>query len=145
VKAVLSCIKPYQQFGKGEKMNVVIKIGLCLLLAGCVLGLAGCKKGADENKPMDQVQAEAAKMNVEQLRAKAMEYKNAIVAKNAEIEKVLAKMKEIPVTEQLGAEAKALKTDIESLNKSMAALTERFQVYYNKLKEMGGNVSGLEL
>jgi uncharacterized coiled-coil DUF342 family protein len=84
-------------------------------------------------------------MNVEQLKATAMQYKNAIVAKKAEIEKVLAKMKEIPVTEQLGAEANALKTDIDNLNKSVTALTERFQVYYNKLKEMGGNVSGLEI
>jgi len=116
-----------------------------MLIAGCIVGLAGCKKGADENKPMSDVQAEAAKMNVEQLKAKAMEYKNAIVAKKTEIEKVVAKLKGIPVTDQLGAEAKTLQTNMENLNKAVTALTERFQVYYNKLKEMGGNVSGLEI
>ena len=56
-----------------------------------------------------------------------------------------AKLKAIPLTEQMGAEAKGLQTDIATLNKSVAALTERFQVYYNKLKEMGGDVSGLEI
>ena len=115
------------------------------MIAGCLLGFAGCGKKADESKPIADVQAEAAKMNVEQLKAKAMAYKDALVAKTAEIEKVAAKLKEIPVTEQLGAEAKALQADIENLNKSLAALTERFQIYYNKLKEMGGDISGLEI
>jgi hypothetical protein len=126
-------------------MNTAIRIGLCILITGCLVGVAGCGKKADENKPISEVQAEAGKMNVEQLKAKAMVYKDAIVAKKAEIEKVAAKLKAIPITQQLGTEAKALQTDIENLNKSVAALTERFQVYYNKLKEMGGNVSGLEI
>jgi polyhydroxyalkanoate synthesis regulator phasin len=74
-----------------------------------------------------------------------MEYKNAIVAKKAEIEKVTAKLKAIPIAQQMGTEAKALQTDITALNKAVADLTERFQVYYNKLKETGGDVSGLEI
>ncbi len=135
-------------------MNTVIRTGLCTLIAGCLLGFAGCGKKADQGKttakanetiPVAQVQTEAGKMNVEQLKAKAMEYKDAIVAKKAEIEKVAAKLKEIPLAQQMGTEAKALQGDIANLHKSVAALTERFQVYYNKLKEMGGSVSGLEI
>jgi uncharacterized lipoprotein YehR (DUF1307 family) len=140
-----SSIEPYQRVWKGEKMNTLTKIGLCIMIAVCLLGLAGCGKKADENKPIAEVQAEADKLNVEQLKTKAIEYKDAIVAKKAEIEKVAAKLKEIPVTEQLGAEAKTLQTEIANLNKSVTALTERFQVYYNKLKEMGGDVAGLEI
>ena len=116
-----------------------------MLIAGCLFSLAGCKKGADESKPMDQVQAEAGKMSVEQLKAKAMEYKDAIVAKKAEIEKVTAKLKEIPIAQQMGTEAKALQTDIANLSKALSDLTERFQVYYNKLKEAGGDISGLKI
>jgi len=124
------------------------------LISGCLLSFAGCGKKAGQSKPtaqanetiaVAQVQAEAGKMNVEQLKAKAMEYKDAIVAKKAEIEKVAAKLKEIPITQQMGTEAKALQADVANLNKTVAALTERFQVYYNKLKEMGGSVSGLEI
>jgi uncharacterized coiled-coil DUF342 family protein len=115
------------------------------MIAGCLLGFASCGKKADESKPIADVQAEAAKMNVEQLKAKAVEYKDALVAKKAEIEKVAAKLKEIPITEQLGTEAKSLQADITNLNKSVTALTERFHVYYNKLKEMGGDISGLEI
>jgi len=126
-------------------MNTVIRIGLCILMVGCLLGLVGCSKKADTNKSIADVQAEASKMDVEQLKAKAMEYKNAIVAKKAEIEKVAAKLKAIPITQQMSPEAKALQTDTANLGKALADLTERFQVYYNKLKEKGGSVSGLEI
>jgi uncharacterized coiled-coil DUF342 family protein len=138
-------LKIINGFWKGGKMNIVLKTGLCVLIASCLFIFVGCGKKADEGKPMSEVQAEAAKMNVEQLKAAAMQYKNAIVAKKADIEKVAAKLKEIPITEQMGAEAKALQTDIANLDKSVAALTERFQVYYNKLKEMSGDLSGLEI
>ncbi len=162
-------------------MNTVIRIGLCILIAGCLLSLAGCKKktepaksappavtnetkpaadvkaeatkataeqpkaAAIETIPVADVQAEVSKMNVEQLKAKAMEYKDLIVAKKATLETLTTKLKEIPLTQQMGTEAKALQTEIADLNKTVAALTERFQVYYNKLKEMGGSVSGLEI
>jgi len=121
------------------------KTGLYILIAGCLLGFTGCGKKADTDKPIADVQAEADKMNAEQLRAKAMEYKDAIVAKKAEIEKVAARLKEIPITQQMGEEAKGLQTDIANLSKTLTSLTERFQVYYNKLKETGGSVSGLEI
>ena len=126
-------------------MKTLVRAGLCIMIAISLFGFASCSKKADTDKPIAEVQAEASKMSVDQLKAKAMEYKDAIVAKKAEIEKVTAKLKEIPVTEQIGAEAKALQADIANLNKSLSALTERFQVYYNKIKEMGGDLSGLEI
>ena len=121
-----------------------ILIFYCLLVL-CSLLLFGCGKKADENKPLSEVRAEAEKMNVEKLRSMAMEYKEAVLGKKAELEKLAGELKAIPVTKMLGDEAKGLKAEIEALNKSVSALTERFQVYYNKLKEKGGDLSGLEL
>jgi len=116
----------------------------CLLFL-CSLLLFGCGKKADESKPLSEVRAEAEEMNVEKLRSMAMEYKEAVVGKKAELEKLASQLKDIPVAKMLGDEAKGLKAEIEALNKSVSALTERFQVYYNKLKEKGGDLSGLEL
>ena len=108
--------------------------------------IAGCGgKKADETKPISEVRAEAEKMDAGQLRSMAMTYKEAIVAKKGEVEKIAAKLKEIPVTELLGEKAKQLKTDIDSLTKSMDALKVRFEVYYAKLKEKSGDLSGLQL
>jgi len=45
----------------------------------------------------------------------------------------------------LGDEAKGLKSDIDNLSTSISSLKERFQVYYDKLKEMNGDTSGLDI
>ena len=114
-----------------------------LFLITSMLVLPGCGKKADENKPMSEVKAEAEQMSVEKLKSMAMSYQDAITAKKGELEKLAGKLKDIPVTEVMGKEAKALKADIEALNKSLSALQERFTVYYNALKEKGGDLSGL--
>jgi len=125
-------------------MKTVRNIVFCLLVM-CFLALVGCGKKADESKSLKEVKGEAEKMSVEKLRSMALTYKDAIVAKRGEAEKVAGKLKDIPVAKILGAEAKELKAEIEALNKSASALKERFQVYYGKLKEKGGDLSGLEL
>ncbi len=124
----------------GKKNLVVLYV---LLMA--VLVLSGCSKKADESKPIGEVQAEADKMSVEQLRAKAMEYKDAIVAKKDDIAKITSKLQEIPMAEKLGEEAKSLSAEIDELKKAMSTLNERFGIYYNKLKEKGGEVTGLDI
>jgi alanyl-tRNA synthetase len=116
---------------------------LLVLWAFTIVGCGG--KKADETKPISEVKTEAEKMDAGQLRSMAMTYKEAIVAKTDEVEKIAAKLKEIPVTELLGEKAKQLKTDIDSLTKSIDALKVRFDVYYAKLKEKSGDLSGLEL
>jgi len=125
-------------------MKIVKGMTICTLFAFSLI-LAGCGSKADENKPISEVKAEAEKMDVGQLRNIAMTYKEAIVAKKTDVDKVAAKLKEIPIAKMVGEEAKQLKTDIDNLNKSVSALKERFEVYYQKLKEKGGNLSGLEL
>jgi hypothetical protein len=123
------------------KLNVV----LCCLLIACSLAIFGCGKKADESKPLSEVKAEAEKMSVADLQAKAKMYKDTIAAKTGEIEKLAAKLKGIAVTEMMGAEAKKIKADMETITKSVNALKERFQVYCDKIKEKGGDLSGLKI
>ena len=113
-------------------MRVTRNIILCSLLVLGLSVLSGCGKKADENKPIADVKAEAEQMNTKELRATALAYKEAIMAKRKDIEKLAAKLKEIPVAEMLDEKAKKLKADTKSLNKSVSALTERFRIYYNK-------------
>lgn len=126
-------------------MNITKNTIFCCLLAFSSLALCGCGKKADENKPIGEVKAEAEKMSVEKLRSMAMTYKEAITAKKDEVGKLASKLKGIPLTKMMSDEAKGLKADIDGLNKSASALKERFEVYYKKLKEKGGNLSGLEI
>ncbi|MDI9430806.1 MAG: hypothetical protein QM570_03695 [Planctomycetota bacterium] len=134
---------------------------LSCLLALVLLAAIGCDKKTDQppatargettapavaaDKPVTEVQAEADTMSVENLKATALKYKDAIVAKQADIEKLATKVKEIPLTEALGDEAKTLKADLQNLETDLKALKDRFLVYYNKLKEKGADVAGLTL
>ena len=126
-------------------MKNVRSITFYCLLALCSLCVLGCGKKADETKPISEVKAEAETMSLDELRSMALTYKEAIIAKRADIEKIGAELKKIPLTELLGEDAKGLKTDIENLSKSVSALQERFEIYYNKLKEKGGDVSDLKI
>lgn len=118
---------------------------LYLAFAICMVMLAGCGGGADENKSIETIKAEIENMDAAKLIAMAEKYKDAIIAKKSEVEPIMAKMKAIPVTELMGNEAKELKSEIEALTKSVGALKTRFDLYYNKIKADGGDVSGLEL
>ena len=98
---------------------------------------------ADAEKPIADVQAQAQTMSVANLRSTAVQYQQAISAKQVDLQKVWAQVKEIPITDALGEKAKTLKAEAVKIESSVKALTERFQVYYNKLKEKGGDLSGL--
>ena len=126
-------------------MKTVKDAKFYLLLLLCSLVLLGCSQKADEDKPISEVKAEAEKMDAGQLRSMALQYKEAIVAKKGELEKLASKLKDIPVTKMAGAEAKEIKAELDNISKSASALRDKFNIYYNKLKEKGGSTSGLEI
>lgn len=128
------------------------KLILVTMLLVCVPGLQSCGKESgsgtqkvDETKPIAEIKAEAAKMDVEQLRAIAKKYKDALLARQAEVKKLTDSLAKIPITEKLGKEAQALTADIDNLMKSVNALSERFGVYYDQIKAKGGELKDLEL
>ncbi len=100
---------------------------------------------ADVEKPVAEVQTQAQTMSVADLRATAVQYAQAISVKKEDLQKVLAQVKELPLAEALSEKAKTLKAEAEKIQASLKDLTDRFQVYYNKLKEKGGNLSGLTI
>jgi len=124
-----------------EAKNIILYCSIAL----CSLVLVGCGKKADEGKPISEVKAEAEQMSIAELKAIAMKYKKAILAKEPEIEKLTDELKKIPVAKMMGEEAKEIKAELDALNKSVSALKKRFAVYYSKLKEQGGDVSDLRI
>jgi hypothetical protein len=100
---------------------------------------------ADVNTSISEIKAELDKLSVDQLRQTALQYQQLIQAKSAEVETVTAKIKNMSITQAMGDEMKTLQTDIDGLNTSLKALKDRFQLYYDKLKEKGGDLSGFAL
>ena len=126
-------------------MKTKLSIVLCCVLAACSLAVLGCSEKADETTPVSEIKAEAEKMSAADLQAMAKTYKDAITAKAGEVEKLTAKLKNVPIAEMVGAEAKKIKAEVEAVTQSVNALKDRFQVYYDKLKEKGIDVSALKI
>jgi outer membrane murein-binding lipoprotein Lpp len=123
-----------------------IGIALFVFAAVCIsVGLVGCSGGADENKPISDVQADAQKMDTAQLKEMATKYREAIMAKKTDVDKLMTKLKEVPIADAMGKEAQDIKKEMDTISTSIKALKERFDIYYNKLAEKGGDVSGLSI
>ena len=108
-------------------MQKVSKMFAVVIVAS--LMLAGCSGGVSEGKPRSEVKEEAQKMAIDQLKSVVAKYQKALESKKTEINALKEKLKEIPVVEMLGDEAKKIKTEITSVTKSINALTQRLKVY----------------
>ena len=100
---------------------------------------------ADVEKPVPEVEKQAQTMSVPDLRATAAQYAQAISVKKDDLQKVLDQVKALPLAEALSEKARNLKAEAQKIQTSIKDLTDRFQVYYNKLKEKGGDLSGLTI
>lgn len=101
--------------------------------------------GVDIEKPIAEIKAMVEKMDVEQIKATAIKYKDAILAKKPELDELTDKIKEIPIAKMLSDETKALKVELDELTKSTGALKERFNIYMDKLKELKIDISDIKL
>lgn len=64
--------------------------------------LCGCGESVDENKPIADVQAEAAKLDAKQLEAKVEACKKFLEAKKVEADELAKKISAIPLKDMLG-------------------------------------------
>ena len=131
-------------------MKTARKTTLLSLLVVCCLVVFGCgkKEGAGddtstENKSAGKLEADAGKMDADQLRAAALECKAAIEAKTAETGKLAQGLIKALSTDNAD-KREELNAQMKELRKSEEALYEQFKVYIDKLKEKGGDMSGLE-
>jgi len=103
------------------------------------------------NEPISEVTAKAEKMDVKQLRAIALKYREAIEAKSAEMDKISDQLLKAAVSQVSsdklisGDKVKELKAQSDALSTSIKSLADRFNVYLVKLKEKGEDVTDLEL
>ena len=99
----------------------------------------------DLDKTVSDLKAEAAKMDVKTLTEVALKYKDAILEKQGQLDGLIQKLKAVPMTEKLGADAQGMTTEIKALTDAIAPLTERFGVYVDAIKAKGGDVKNLTL
>ncbi|MHC4926908.1 MAG: hypothetical protein ACYTER_06180 [Planctomycetota bacterium] len=102
-------------------------------------------KDVDLEKTVEQLKTEAAKMSVDDLRAVAVKYKEAIEKKQVDLNAVMKKLQDIPMTEKLGTEAQELTTEMKELTETLKPLTDRLAVYVDAIKAQGGDTADLKV
>ena len=124
-------------------MKISAKLALSFLLPAIVL--TGCSKKADTNKPIEQVEAEAQKMTLNDLQSTAQAYAKEITAKKSDAQKVTDQIKTISPTELFGEKAKSLKSEMEKVGAEVNALSQRYEIYLKKYQELGGDLSKVQV
>jgi len=108
-------------------MKKVCLAVICLVVAAMMV--TGCSSGVNEKKPVAEVQQEAKTMNATQLKSTVDKYQQAIEVRKADIVGLQNRLKEIPVTQLMGDEARAIKEDVGQITASIKALSERMKIY----------------
>lgn len=111
------------------------KLMLMALLCCGSLFLAGCGDSVDENKTPEQIKSEITSMNAADIQKMVTKYQAAIEEKAAEIKAETDKLAKIPLTEQLGDEAKKLRGNVAELTKSLDKLKANLEAYVDGLKQ----------
>lgn len=134
-------------------MKSARNITLLSLLTLCCLIVLGCSKkddtappanpGESVSKAAEKVATDAEKMDVKQLRTAALECRAAIETKMAETDK-LAQGLIKSLTTNDSDKKNELNAQMKELSKSQEALVKQLEIYVAKLKEKGGDLSGLE-
>ncbi len=106
------------------------------------------KKPAKEQTPdketiLREIRAEAEQMSIAELRTAAEQYKKAIATRKVEQQQLVAELRELGPAAFSGPNAKDIQAKMGRLNRDINALVEPLAIYYNKLAEKGGDVSGL--
>lgn len=110
-------------------LNGIIGLAVCMTL------LSGCGgEGLDEEKSIEQVTAEAAEMSREKLQKMVDQYKRAVAERQADVEALHTKLKELSISDLMGEKAKALKTKLSDLTTSLNTLKDHLTVYTEQVK-----------
>jgi len=107
--------------------------------------VAGCGSKADSSKPIEEVKAEAEKMSVGDLESTAKAYVKEIKSQTEELGKVKDKLKDLSPKDLLSEKAKTIKDEISGVSKEISELTKRYNIYVDKLKAQGGDLSKVQI
>ena len=100
---------------------------------------------ADQGKSVPDITVGAKEMAVENLRKMAEKYRDVIVEKQEQLREMTQKYIDLPDAERITGEGQKLKEGVDEIKKGIDTLKERFEVYYNALKEKAGNLTGLDI
>lgn len=123
-------------------MRVTGNILTALIIAAVAFG---CAKKADTSKTIEQIQQEVQNMNLSQLESTAKAYVSEIKGKQGELDKVKQELSTLSAKDLFSEKAGQIKDKVSAIGNDISALTQRYEVYVNKYRELGGDLSKVQI
>ncbi len=100
---------------------------------------------ADQSKSIPDIAGGAKEMAVENLREMAEKYRDVVAEKEQQLKKMTQGYLNLSDDDRKAAIGQIAKTAIDEIKTGLDIMKDRFGVYYNALKEKGGNLTGLDI
>ncbi len=100
---------------------------------------------ADQGKSIPDITAGTKEMATENLRKMAEKYRDVVAEKEQQLTKLTQGYLNLSDDDRKAAIGQITKVGIDDIKKNLDIMKERFGVYYNALKEKGGNLTGLDI
>ncbi len=99
----------------------------------------------DHGKSISDITAGAKEMATENLRKMAEKYRDVVAEKEQQLKQMTQGYLNLSDDDRKAAIGQIAKTAIDEIKTGLDIMKERFGVYYNVLKEKGGNLTGLDI
>lgn len=96
---------------------------------------------AEINLPIADLKTKVETLAQPELLAYANTYKDVLLEKKDQLASLTSQLKGLPMSELLGAKGKAIKNQISQYTSQFTGLKERYDVYLDKLKSLGVDLS----
>jgi hypothetical protein len=100
---------------------------------------------ADQGKSIPDITAGAKEMAVENLRKMAEKYRDVVAATEQQLKTLKQGYLKLSDDDRKAAIGQITKIGIDDIENRLDIMKERFGVYFNALKEKGGNLTGLDI
>lgn len=114
-----------------------------IIILALVVGISGCAKKADPERPIEKIKNETETMSVQDLETNALLYAKELKAQRAELDKIKAKMQALPIEKIFANEF--MTNQVAKIGRKAEAYFERYMIYLGKLQENGADLSKVRL
>ena len=118
---------------------------LAIVLVMSLSFFSGCAKAPVSEKTIEQLEKEASKMVIVDLRERAEFYAKELKAQRQEVSKITNEMKGLSVKEIFGSKGNSFKKRLWKVQDKANAFLDRYRIYVSKLLEKGADISEMEL
>ena len=110
-------------------LGTLIAVALMTIFTGCGDSSGSSSSGVDLKTPPARLEEEASNMGLSDLKSKAATYQEAATEKSKELLASEKELRDLPLSEMIGAKADSLKAKVSKQGEELAKIKKRLEIY----------------